>query len=327
MSVIADYYRDVDIMARMQLDGEPFWERGNVAARYEHAEAIVYLGCNVLRTLSIAREISALVEAIEPGPVVTLGGPSRCCGSTHKGLLDDDRGAAKRGMSTMETWRSLTPRTVVQWCPVCERMYEGYPEADFEAEAFESVHATEYLARNVKRLTFTTDRPLRVALHVHRGDDQAERDARHAVQALEQLEGVTVVDGGDLKGFSYQCFTNAEKPTAAFTSALDRSIGAAVEAGADMVLSVYHSCHRALVRNSGRFSPGTANFVSIIARRAGLAVPDRYQEFVALGDEDAIWRAVSPRFNEDKEQEDVRRVIREYLLVSRAPARALTHVH
>lgn len=316
MGVLADYYRQVDILARMQLGqaGEYFWSRTRVDA--PSAQAVVYLGCNVLRTIHLAEQLVALVQAIE-GPsaeVITLGGPGHCCGSTTAVLSDDQAGAEKRGSRVVQTFRELSPRVLVMWCPVCDRRFTSYDTVDLANEPYETLHASEYLARNLARLPqMRTGKPRRIAVHEHIYDEATSRDAANVRLALSQLEGIEIVAGGEMDGFGYQCTAADEHPTPEFIASYDRSVHMTQDNGADTIASVYHGCHRVLARLSGRYTLDALNFLDPIAERAGLQVPDAYMSFIQINDEEAIWQRVAHRFPPHEEAE-VREVIRAQLL-------------
>ncbi len=319
MNELAWYYKELGVLTQMQVSqpGEPCWESRRV---HDPAAVVVYLGCNILRTVSLAEQIVQLVQLIEsPRPVVALGGPGHCCGSTHAVLRSDPEGAEKRGTTAVEQFRALQPDTVVSWCPVCERRFASYEGVSLEDESFATVHASQYLAENLHRLPrreMTKGR--RIAVHQHKGEASSERDAQHAREALGQIPGVELVGGGELEGFGYQCAAaEPEYRSQTYADALDRSIQAAKAAGADTIASVYHGCHRALTHAAARWPDlDFLNFLDPIAESAGVRIPDRYRELVALHDEEAIWSAVGSRFDASREAE-VRDIIRRHLLVQR----------
>lgn len=316
MSAVSDFYREIDILAEMELDvpGEYFWNNtGRVEKR--QADVILYLGCNVLRTLSLAEEAARLVRMIEGDDrVVVMAGAAHCCGSSRLSRGTSVEPADKAGSRVFASFDELAPKLVIYFCPVCEKVFEANPTTPFKDTAYRTVHLTEYLAENVSRLDLKElDHPITVAVHEHVDDPASRRDTEAARLVLGQLPGVHMVPGGEIIGYGYQCFSVAERPTREFINTLDRTVLAAQSAGADAVISVYHACHRAFVKAVGRQPIPEWSLYHLVASMAGVSVTDRYKAFHELGSEDAIWHEVRGRFA-DAHEDEVRAAIRKNLM-------------
>jgi hypothetical protein len=55
---IAQYYKDIILFVKMQLGdvSDYFWQGTKVNPKAKQVQTVVYLGCNVLRTLHLAAE-------------------------------------------------------------------------------------------------------------------------------------------------------------------------------------------------------------------------------------------------------------------------------
>jgi Fe-S oxidoreductase len=222
----------------------------------------------------LAAQFVKIVKALSEN-VVVLGGPAHCCGSPHSTSGNATIGQ-NQGTRSIDTFRALHPKQVILWCPNCIRQFQANASIDWKDESYEVLHATEYLARNSHRLSSIYPGKDRVVvIHEHADDVNNQEHARSVKRVLSQLRGISVVDGGILSGWGYHCDTNAERPGQAFLDALDGSITSVV-GQVDTIVSIYHSCHRAVRRTAQQCGIECVNYVDLIAERTGLQVPDRY---------------------------------------------------
>jgi len=309
---IAQYYKEISILVKMQLGDttDYFWQGTKVNPKQvKQAKTVVYLGCNVLRTLHLAAQFVRIVKLLCNDDVIVLGGPAHCCGFPHSAQQDEV--GKQQGLRAVDTFRLLQPRRLILWCPSCVRQYDIGLNVDWEAEEYEVMHATEFLALNAKLIPQTHPGiPRTVAVHEHADDECNRKNVADVKILLQQLEGIKVVEGGQIMSFGYHCSINAEQPSQSFLQCLDASITSS-RAPIDTIVSVYHSCHRALVRAAKRQGIACVNYVDLVAERAGLQVPDRFGYFMELGDEEKIWTQVANYFLPEDEQV-VRRVIRDF---------------
>lgn len=309
---VAHYYKEVNLLLRMQLEdpNDYFWEHSKISPEtISGTQTVIYLGCNVLRTVHLAAQFVKIVKALDEN-VVVLGGPAHCCGFPHTTAGNTTIGQ-NQGIRAIDTFRALHPKQVILWCPSCIRQFQADARVDWSNESYQVMHATEYLVRNRNRFSLLFPGKDRVvAVHEHGDDVNNQEHARNVKCMLSQLRGISVVDGGTLSGWGYHCHTNAERPSQAFLDALDGSITGVV-GQADTIVSIYHSCHRAVRRAALRCGLECVNYVDLIAERIGLQVPDRYGYFVDLGDENLIWQEVADRFKPE-EEESVRQLIRHF---------------
>ncbi|WNZ24149.1 (Fe-S)-binding protein [Leptolyngbya sp. NK1-12] len=312
---ISQYYGGVNVLVRMQLESveDQFWQNTRInAAKAGRAQTIIYLGCNVLRTIHLASQFVKLVQLICED-VIVLGGPAFCCGFPHAVLGENSRIGDRQGIQAISLFEQFNPKQVILWCPTCPRQFQKKSGEHWHKGKYDVMSAPDFLVRNLAKFPQTYPGKSRiVALHQHGYDEQDLRNVAAVKQILSQLQGIRIVEGGKLTGFSYHCATNAEHPSEPFSKALDASI-AQVSATADTIVTLYHSCHRAVFRSAQRYGISCVNYVDLIAERVGLQTLDRYGYFVELGDEDRIWEEVADRFD-PKEETTVRQVIREYLV-------------
>lgn len=311
---IAQYYKDITVLVKMQLGdtADYFWQGTKVNPQQtKQAQTVVYLGCNVLRTLHLVAQFVRIVKLIYQDDVVVLGGPAHCCGFPHSALPSYGEVGKRQGLRAVDTFRLLRPQRVILWCPSCVRQYDDRLNVNWESEGYEMIHATEFLAQNVQSIPqLHSGTPRTVAVHEHADDERNRKNVASVKSLLQQLKGIKVVEGGQMVGFGYHCNTNAEQPSQSFVDCVDTSITSA-QTQVDTIVSVYHSCHRALIRAAKRQGISCVNYVDLVAERAGLQFPDRFGHFVELGDEDRIWAEVADYFP-PRDEENVRRVIQDF---------------
>lgn len=324
---IAQYYKDITILVKMQLGdaADYFWQGTKVnPEQAQQVQTVVYLGCNVLRTLDLAAQFVRLVKLICQDDVVVLGGPAHCCGFPHSTLPSHGEVGKRQGLRAVETFRLLRPQRVILWCPSCVRQYGDKLSVNWKAEDYEMIHATEFLAQNAQLIPqLRSGTPRTVAIHEHADDERNKKNLASVKSLLRQLKGIKVVEGGQIVGFGYHCSTNAEQPSQSFVDCLDASI-ASTQTQVDTIVSVYHSCHRALIRAAKRQRISCVNYVDLVAERAGLQVSDRFGHFAELGDEELIWAEVADYFP-PRNEVDARRVIRDFFCQTNVLA--TTHNH
>lgn len=314
---IAEYYRGIGILAKMQLedteDEDYYWVGSKIdPKKAAGTKTVVYLGCNVLRTLHLAAQFVKVVKSLTNN-VIVLSGPAYCCGYPHSMMEGDNKVGSRQGNRTVETFRMLCPERVILWCPTCTRQYATNVGIDWETEPYQVIHATEFLAQNIERLPQVyVGEACTVAVHEHPDDEVSQQNVRDVKSILQKLKGVDVVEGGRLSGFGYHCGIHAEQPNILFSEAIDASI-TNIQQSVDMIVSIYHSCHRALVKAAKRRNIKCVNYVDLVAQRAGLQIPDRFGYFVNLGDENRIWEEVASYFG-PTDEDKVRRVIRDFLV-------------
>ena len=68
----------------------------------------------------------------------------------------------------------------------------------------------------------------------------------------------------------------------------DREFRAAAEAGVTTFASIFHGCHRELIKFQPRVSFELLNFMELIGEAMGMRIPDLYKRLALMGDIDAI---------------------------------------
>jgi hypothetical protein len=151
-------------------------------------------------------------------------------------------------------------------------------EKDVEPPAFDLGHVSEFLAANLDalRARFTPDQPKRrVVIHEHLGIGATLQSIATLLKAVPNLELVELPQDS---GFSYACGGQAAKFKGR-EQAIHRALAeGAVAAGADTVVTMYHSCHRALAGAEAVYPLKVVNFTDVIAEALGRGGhPDYYR--------------------------------------------------
>jgi Fe-S oxidoreductase len=280
----ASDYHLVDLSRRAQLGPiEPRWytRRPPADAR---AEYVFYMGCNIMRTPHIALGVMAILDVLGLD-YATVGGGANCCGikQFRVGLP----AAETVAQNTLTNFGSLQPKEVVSWCPTCEIHFNDFGASYLDRE-FPINHLSRLLVRHLDELrSLLRPLPMRVVVEVHARlypDDTVQEDIATLLSAIPGLEIVQT----DQHVYGYQC-TSIALP-AVQQAALDETMAEARRVGADALVSVYHGCHRFLVKRAiqGREPFEVVNWVSLLGRALGVEQKDRYRAFALLGDEDLI---------------------------------------
>src|SRR5215210_6073023 len=204
------------------------------------------MGCNIMRTPHIALGVMAILDELGLD-YATVGGGANCCGIMQ--FRVGMPAAETVARNTLTNFAALRPKEVVSWCPTCEVHFN-----DFGAAHVERPYPINHLSRLlVRHLDWLRPRlrplPMRVVLEAHanlHADDSVQEDIPTVLRAIPGLEVVPT----DQHVYGYQC-TSIGLPDAQQV-ALDEAMAAARDTNADALVSVYHGCHRYLVKRAVR---------------------------------------------------------------------------
>jgi len=234
--------------------------------------ALFWYGCNMTRHAEIIRLSARLLECAgtmaEP-----VGGPGACCGSPKE---SEPRVSEAMASRTMAAFARRGAERVLTWCPSCHMNLEDFM-APVSGAAFTHAHLSEALhaGQDALRPLMTHRVPARVLLDAHLGfNDRAEVN-RLIPDLLRLVPGVEVMEQ-PYRGPSYMCFGLAGVP-GALEDHKARLLAAAREAGADTIVTIFHSCHRELVALERDHGLRVLNWVHLLAEGAGWDYRDDYK--------------------------------------------------
>ncbi len=273
----------VRLLASMQLPSETLKKILQPAER-RTAEILFYTGCNVLRTPHIVLNVMDILDALELDFDV-VGGTSHCCG-VYQFQEADLPTYEKMGHRTFQRFGQSGASKVLTWCPTCTKNFDEL-EKDVEEPFFDLGHVSEFLTANIEALKarFIDQPKRRVVIHEHLGIGATVDSIRKLLSAVPNLELVELVQDS---GFSYACGGQAAKFKER-ERAIHRGLAeGAVAAGADTIVTMYHSCHRALAGAEAVYpSLRVVNFTDILAEALGRGGhPDYYRLYKAGGSMD-----------------------------------------
>ena len=272
-----------------------FWEPTPRELRQPH-EYLLYLGCNVLRTVHLAESIVAVLRELGVD-FITLGGPSNCCGIVHhrEGDLDASRHLTQH---TLDKFTQVRPKAVLIYCPSCHAHFDSrLPEGDLRFDR-PYLHVTEFIAARLASVPMRRRVERRIGVHAHAGFPQQGHDTEHTLAILRAIPGLEVVELPADATWGRAC-TPAQIALAgseAFQERVDAMFGAARQHGCDGVAAVYHSCYRELLPHEPRHGIELLNYVELLTAAMGLGPFEaRYKTFKLAQDPDAAYAALEPR--------------------------------
>ena len=269
----------VRLLASMQLPSETL-KKILAPAEKRTADVLFYTGCNVLRTPHIVLNVMDILDALQLDFDV-VGGTAHCCG-VYQFQEADLPTYERMGHRTFQRLGQSGAAKVLTWCPTCSKNFDEL-EKDVEEPTFDLGHVSEFLAANLEALKarFVDQPKRRVVIHEHLGIGATVESIRKLLRAVPNLELVELPQDS---GFSYACGGQAAKfkdREAAIHLALAEG---AVAAGADIIVTMYHSCHRALAGAEAAYPLKVANFTDVIAEALGRGGhPDYYRLYKAGG--------------------------------------------
>jgi heterodisulfide reductase subunit D len=232
------------------------------------ADVIFYLGCNVLRTPHIVFNVMDILEAMELDYEV-LGGVNHCCGIVHFRTQGDLDGSDRIESHTLGRFAELRPQHVLTWCPSCQ-LHLGETTAGVTELPYTLEHITQFLADRLDDLRprFVNAIPKRVALHEHNGITGTNDSVRRLLQAIPGIEWVEIEQlaepGYTCGGGSLGLVPLAQEDVH------QHLLESAKAAGVELLVLVYHGCHRVLCDAQGRYPFEVKNFTSVVAEALGL---------------------------------------------------------
>ena len=269
----------VRLLASMQLPSETL-KKILEPAEWRTAEVLFYTGCNVLRTPHIVLNVMDILDAMQLDFDV-VGGTAHCCG-VYQFQEADMPTYERMGHRTFQRLGQSGTSKVLTWCPTCTKNFDEL-EKDVEEPFFDLGHVSEFLAENLGALKarFIDQPKRRVVIHEHLGIGATVDSIRRLLGAVPNLEIVDLVQDS---GFSYACGGQAAK----FKDrerAIHRALAeGAVAAGADTIVTMYHSCHRALAGAEAAYPLRVVNFTDVIAEALGRGGhPDYYRLYKTGG--------------------------------------------
>ena len=298
----ADYFAQISILGDLLRDRSDRPWLTSMPAEPGRAEHVVWLGCNVLRTVHIVETLDDILQHIGVDYVM-LGGPANCCGVQHA-----RRGAAETGRKlawgTFDKFEAFQPERLLFWCPSCDQRVEGMG-SDVSELVARRQHVSEFFVEHLDRFDFQPlPEPLRVALHAHGGTPQQDLDAASVRTLLEAIPSVEIVDLSAFTELGRHCASSEvlRLAPAEFRAMMDTSVAEAQRRRVQTLVTIYHACHRELVPSElpeDVIPIKVENYLTILARALGLPEhEDRYKRFVKVGDAKQIMAELGPRIDE-----------------------------
>ena len=270
----------VRLLASMQMPSEQL-SRILAPVKGRKADVLFYTGCNVLKTAHIVFNVMDIMDTLGIDADV-VGGPSHCCG-VYQFNAGDLHTYDKVGGRNFRRFEESGASRVLTWCPTCTKNFDEI-ELDRAPPRFELDHVSAFLAEKLKEMKarFIDQPPRRAVLHEHQGISNTLGDIRAMLRAVPNL---TLVDLPQDSGFSYACGGQAaryvERERAIHTAVAD----GAVAAGADLLITMYHSCHRALAGAEASYPFRVMNFTDVIAEALGRGGRTDYYKLYKTGGE------------------------------------------
>jgi Fe-S oxidoreductase len=255
---------------------ERSWGDGAEKEKQPH-DYVLYLGCNVLRTVALAETIIAILKELEVD-FIPLGGPATCCGIIHHGNGDIEI-SEKLTSQTLGKFSEYRPKAILTYCPSCHsHMDYSLAETDLKFDV-PYLHVTEFITENLHRLTFKNRIDRRVFLHSHSDNEQARLDAKFARTILEAIPGLEVLGESGTSEWGHDC--GGRQIGLIGQDVHDRLAAemfvTAKSAGADAVAALYHSCYRQFCGQERDEGIEVLHYTALVAQALGL--PPREDAF------------------------------------------------
>ena len=258
---------------------ERVWGEGTEKNKKQH-DFVLYLGCNVLRTVALAETIVAILEKLDVD-FVTLGGPATCCGTIHHGNGDKEI-SKKLTSQTLTKFEGYRPKAVLTYCPSCHsHMDNSLSETDLKFD-IPYLHVTEFIIENLHKLSFKKTINKTVFLHSHSDNEQAQRDGKFARAILEAIPGLKVIGSPGSSDWGHDCGSHQIGLIGqdVHDTLVAEMFSTANLQGVDAISALYHSCYRQMCAKEIIQGIEVCHYTSLVAEALGL--PPKEEAFKRL---------------------------------------------
>jgi heterodisulfide reductase subunit D len=276
----------VRLLSSMQVPSDAL-AKITAQGRGRKVEHVFYTGCNVLRTPHLIFNVMDILDALDTSYEV-MGGPGHCCGvyHFHEGDLET---YAKVAGHTYGRFEAVGAKRVLSWCPSCTKQL-GENWHQYADPAFEFGHIAKFFLERLDAMKarFRADLPRRrVAIHEHDGISGVAPAVRQLVAAIPGIELAEIAQDS---GFGYVCGGPAARHPERERAAHRKVAENAAAAGVDVLVTIYHACHRALSGAEAAYPFEVKNFTDLLAEALGLGGRhDYYKQYKRGGEmDDAI---------------------------------------
>jgi len=292
----ADYFREVDVMPALQVKPDDLPWMQAIPDKPEARDAVLYLGCQALKTPHFVREAMDVLTALGMD-FATIGGPANCCGSVHQNFGKDYAIAEKVSEAASARIMAFQPNNVLTVCPNCTHQYENVVSKKTDLP-FEMAHYYDFLLERAAALKFVKPLNLRIGLHRHLGSSHhQDRHGDACAELLGKVPGVKVVELPAFEELGALCYMRAARGVTQerYEEIMQAIFGAAVAESCDVVATIYHSCQRELCHEDHRGPFKVRSVPGLLAEALGCPPrEDLFREYKRLGDLDKVMEAAEP---------------------------------
>lgn len=287
----SDMSRGTRVISRLQLSPDVLARLNPPLAaagqREEAPDIVFYTGCNVIKTPHIALLVLEVLDRLGVTYEV-MGGVPTCCG-IQQFKQGDAKTAGRVGWNTIERLSRPGASRVLSWCPSCqiqvgEVALPAWERANGDMP-FDLSPITEFFAERLEDLRPHLVHPVRkrVALQERAALPAVNAAVKKLLRAIPELEVVEL----DVPVVSTQASHLSVLPE--YKAELRRrEFEAAREAGVTTFASIFHGCHRELVKLQSGVSFELLNFMELVGEGMGVQIPDLYKRLSLMGEIDAV---------------------------------------
>jgi Fe-S oxidoreductase len=266
------------VLSAMQMRPEQVRWHWDLDSDTPMKRVLLFIGCI---THSHPDKILTLLDVFDRMGVdyLPLGGGPICCGGTFipNGLIED---ATRRAKHMVSKFNAYGADDVVFWCANCVRHCTGFI-SQITDPAFEAVHASTFIARNLDRLHFTQPQDLRVNVHDSCVIGRSGlRDYRSVRAIFEAIPGLKLVEHAEPRERTPCCAAGKGEMNRAMRRHL---YGLVASTGADVMATVCNTCTMTMGVEDRGLPFEVTNFMTVVGRALGIGHEERLKSLAQLG--------------------------------------------
>lgn len=267
------------ILSAMQMRPDQIRWHWDLDSGTPKKEVLLFIGCI---THSHPDKIFTLLDVFDRMDVdyLPLGGGPICCGGTFivSGLYED---VTRRAKDMVAKFNAYGAPTVVFWCANCARHCQGLISQIADL-AFEAVHASTYIARNLDRLHFTHPVDLKVNVHDSCVIGRAGLRDYQSIRAIfEAIPGLKVVEHTESRDNTPCCAAGKGEMNRAMRRRLYQLVAST---GTDLMATVCNTCTMTMGVEDTDLPFNVTNFINVVGSALGIRHEEKLKYLAQLGD-------------------------------------------
>ncbi len=254
--------------------------------RPQHADVVYFTGCG-LHTMPDHLFTSLDIMERMGLDIATLGGIAHCCGNPYM-LAGRSAECGNQGERLLKALADFTPETVTFFCSGCTARF-GASFTDHAKLPFRALHLAAFLGEHVDRLKFTKEIHKVVAVHDPCQLGRGVGEYEGVRKVLGAIPGIRLVEMEHSGKNTLCCGSPAAQNDPQAAREMARTIlEEAKSAGAELLVDMCLSCHRAFRALAKDYPFEVIHFINLVGKAMGIEHESKLAQYLQWKDVDRV---------------------------------------